>query len=127
MTAGMSELRGRPCLASKTLSVAVDLAGLLFRWVLRLCATDKGVGGSLWVAETVLKSMHLIITGVCVLLAGCAEPDKRGVADAQGKGNSFADSQFPPPVQTKLPLRRGQGVPTGRYGRPASRTALERT
>ena len=54
--------------------------------------------------------MHLIITGVGVLLAGCAEPDKRGVADAS-RATDFADSQSPPPVQTKLPVRRGQGVP----------------
>ena len=73
--------------------------------------------------ESIVKSMHLIIIAVGVLLAGCAEPDKRGLADAQG--NSFADGQAATPsIQFKLPVRRGQGVPTGRYGRPAIRTAL---
>lgn len=76
--------------------------------------------------EPILKSMHLVVIAVGVLLAGCAEPDKRGLADAQG--NSFADGQAATPsIQFKLPVRRGQGVPTGRYGRPAIRTALEGT
>jgi hypothetical protein len=93
---------------------------------LGLWATEEDIGRSAWGTETVLKSMHLIITAVGVLVAGCAEPDKRGIADAQG--NSFADGQASSPsVQIKLPVRRGQGVPTGRYGRPATRIALEGT
>jgi len=66
-----------------------------------------------------MKPMHLIITAAGVLLVGCAEADKRGDADAQGQ--SFADGQASPPSsQIVLQLRRGQGVPSGRYGRPAS-------
>ena len=73
-----------------------------------------------------LKSMHLIIIAAGGLLAGCAEPDKRGVADAQG--NSFSDGQASPSsVPAKLPARRGPVVPTGRYGKPAFTTALEGT
>ena len=70
--------------------------------------------------------MPLILTAVGMPLGGCAEPDERGVAAAQG--NNFADGQAASPsIQFKLPVRRGQGVPTGRYGRPATRTALEGT
>jgi hypothetical protein len=66
--------------------------------------------------------MHLTIIAVGVLLAGCAEADKHADADAQR--SSLADGQAsPPPGQIDLPMRRLQGLPSGRYGRPATRIA----
>jgi len=95
------------------------------RKCLRFAQPNEDIGASPWRTETVLKSIHVIITAAGVLLAGCSDLDKRGVADAQG--NNFADGQVSPPsVQGKM-IRRGQGVPTGRYGRPATRSALEGT
>ena len=72
-----------------------------------------------------MNPMYLIIAFlVGLLLAGCADADKRGVADVEG--SRFAHGDDARSVRIK-PVRRGLGIPTGRYGRPATELALQIT
>ena len=88
--------------------------------------TEKDIRGFYPGMEIVLITIRLVIVSAGVLLSGCAELDKGGVADPEG--SSFGDSQGSlPSAQVKLPVRKGQPLPAGRYGRPATRIAPEGT